>query len=361
VTASAEAVRWLERAPAGWDALLAADPDGSPGHARGFVEAFAAVRPGCEPAYLVAGPDDAPTAGVPAVIERRAGLHWLHLLPSLLPATALAPPGGHAAADLACARAIAGRALSLGVVGGSWVVARHEAPAPAEAALAEVPGETRVLATAVVDLSAGVEAAWRRVERHARQEVRAALRRGLELAEEPGELESAHALYTTQARGWHGHAPLPIELARRLLAPSPGGAPIGRLFTARDRAGLLSAVLVLAGAHEWFAWWSGSHADARRRHAFGALLWHAAEQAALAGARRFNVGASAAREGVGAFKRSLGAEVRDVRVRWIAPAGAGPVGHLVAALQSRARRGRARGVAEAGQEPSRGTSPERPA
>lgn len=354
MTAAPEAARWLERAPDGWDALVAGDPDASPAHARGFVEALAAVRPGCTAAYLVAGADEAPTAGLPAVIERRAGLHWLHLLPSLLPATPLAPPGAHGAADDACACAIAAQARALGAVGGAWVIARHAAPTAAATTLERVPGETRVLPTAVVDLAAGFDAAWRRVDRHARQEMQAARRRGLELGEEPGALEAAHALYATQARSWNAHATLPIELARRLLAAPTGAAPLARLFTARDARGLLSAVLVLTGRHEWFAWWSGSHPDARRRHAFGALLWHAAERASAAGARRFNAGASAAREGVGSFKRSLGADVRDVQVRWIAPAGGGPVVRLVAALQARARRGRARGIERSAGAPETG-------
>jgi len=199
------------------------------------------------------------------------------------------------------------------------------------------------MTASVVDLDAGLETAWRRIERHARQDLTAARRHGVRCAEEPAALETAHALYVNQARGWGGHRPLPIELARRLLEPAADGGREARLFTARDDRGILSAVLVLTGEHEWFARWSGSHPDARRRHAFAALLWSVAEAAAAAGARRFNVGASSGRAGVESFKRTLGARPVPVLVRWLDARAAGPLGRAVAAMQSRLRRGRARG------------------
>jgi len=281
--------------------------------------------------------------GAPVTFERRAGLEWLHASPWLLPGTPLARPGHHAEVDIAVGTALAAEARVRGVAGGEWVVYRPEGPAPDPMALESVGGETRLMHAGVVELGSGIEGAWKRLERHARQDLAAARRRGLVTAEEPGALEAAHALYVAQARGWGAHRPLPIELARRLLAPGEDGAREARLFTARDGRGLLSAVLVLAGEHEWFAWWSGSHPDARRRHAFPLLLWSAAEAAAAAGARRFNVGASAGRAGVESFKRTLGATLVPVHVRWIDARHAPLAGRVVAALQARWRRGRSRG------------------
>lgn len=331
---------WREGVPRGWDALVAADPSASPVHREGFRRHLADTLPGMRWGTLVVERAGTLIGGAPLTIERRAGLTWLHASPWLLPGTPLANPGDHREVDLAVGLGLAAQARAIGAAGGEWVVYRPEGPAPDPAALERVGGETRLMHAAVVDLDPAMETAWRRIERHARQDLAAARRRGVTCADEPGALETAHALYVAQSRSWPAHRPLPIELARRLLTP---GSSEARLFTARDERGILSAVLVLTGEHEWFAWWSGSHADARRRHAFPLLLWFAAEMAARAGAHRFNVGASAGRAGVEAFKRTLGARLVPVHVRWLDARHAPPVGRFAAALQGWMRRGRARG------------------
>ncbi len=111
-----------------------------------------------------------------------------------------------------------------------------------------------------------------------------------------------------------------------------------------DRGGTLATVLVLVHRHEWFAWWSGTHPDARRHHGFAFLLWEVAMRAAAAGADRFNLGSSAGLMGVEGFKRSLGARIVPTPVRWIAPHDTGVLGRALGALQGRVRRGRDRGV-----------------
>jgi Acetyltransferase (GNAT) domain len=334
---------WCDGVPPGWSRLVAGDVSASPAHREGFRRHLAATLPGHRWGTLAVTRDGELIGGAPVTIERRGGLEWLHVSPWLLPGTPLAVPGRHAEVDRAVAAGLAAQAGAIGAAGGEWVLYRPEGPDPDPGALASVGGETRHMTASVVDLDAGLETAWRRIERHARQELTAARRHGIVCAEEPGALETAHALYVSQARGWGAHRPLPIELARRLLEPGADSAREARLYTARDDRGILSAVLVLTGEHEWFAWWSGSHPDARRRHAFAALLWSVAGQAAATGARRFNVGASSGRAGVEAFKRTLGARPVPVLVRWLDARSAGLVGRVVAAVQGRLRRGRARG------------------
>jgi hypothetical protein len=334
---AAPAVRWHDTPPAAWEALLEQDPNASPAQRPGVARAFAAFRSGAAPAWLTIGPEDAPLGGAVCVVERRAGFPWLHALPQLLPGTPLARAGAHAQVDQAVGGAFAERVEALGAVGGEWVFHRPEGPPPDPAALTRLPGETRVLTVALVDVGDGMEAAWGRLARHARQELASARRAGLVAHEAPDALEEVYALHAAR---WG--AGLPLELSRRLLEPEPGGA-CARLYVTGDRAGLLAGVLVLVHRHEWFAWWSGARDEARPRHAFAALLWSVAEHAAAAGARRLNVGASAGRGGVEGFKRSLGARLVPAPVRWLGPHAAGPLGRGLAMLQARLRRGRARG------------------
>jgi hypothetical protein len=334
---------WCDGVPPGWSRLVAADPSASPAHREAFRRHLAATLPGHRWGTLAVYREGELVGGAPLAIERRGGLEWLHASPWLLPGTPLAIPGRHGEVDRAVATGLATTAHAIGAAGGEWVLYRPAGPESDPTSLDLVQGETRRMTASVVDLDPGLETAWKRIERHARQELTSARRHGIACAEEPEALETAHALYASQARGWRGHRPLPIELARRLLAPAPDGGPEARLFTARDDRGILSTALVLTGEHEWFAWWSGSHPDARRRHAFGALLWSVAVAAAGAGARRFNVGASAGRTGVETFKRTLGARSVPVQVRWLDSNTAGPMGRFVATVQARWRRGRARG------------------
>lgn len=336
------AARWRDGAPQDWGALLAADPSASAAHRPQVWEAFAATLPGFTPRVATVERDGRTIGGLPVLVERRGGLHWLHALPMLLPGAPLALPGEHARVDAEVAAALAGLATELGVVGGEWALWRPCGPAVDAAELAALGGETRRLTGSVVPLGDGLAAALGRVDRKQRQEVRRARSAGLAFAEEPFALEACHALHAAQGARWRGHHALPLALSRRLLAASPG-SPVARLFTLRLAGELVSGAFALDGPHETLVWWSGTHPGGRRLHAFPLLLWKIVEWAAAAGRARVNLGASTGLQAVAAFKHSLGAEEIGYPVLWLDAARAGPLARAVAWAQSRLRRGRPRG------------------
>jgi hypothetical protein len=320
--------------------VLAADPGASPGHRPALWAALAAVLPGLEVRFLAVGEGGALTGGMPVLLERRAGFHWLHALPYLLPGAPLARAGAHAAVDAAAAAALGALQRELRVVGGEWSLYRPGGPPPAAGVLEAVAGETRWIEAAAVDLGAGLDAAWSRVDRKTRQDVRQARAR-LACAEEPGALDEAYALHVAQSRAWRAHRPLPLELSRRLLADAGDGlGPVARLFTARHRGALVCATLVLDHPREAMPWWSGADPEARRLHAFPSLLWAVVEWAQRAGRLRVNLGACGGSGPVAAFKDSLGARLERYPVRWLDASAASAPGRVLAALQRRVRAGR---------------------
>jgi GNAT superfamily N-acetyltransferase len=329
---------------------VAADPCATAAHRARLWAALAQTLPGMESRFIAAEDEFGFQGGAPLLIERRAGLHWIHSLPFLLPGTPLASNGARREVDAAVARGLGSLQRELRAVGGEWSLYRFREDPVAPAALEAVSGETLLVETAIVDLAGGLSAARARMERKTRQAIHAARDHGLVFAEEPDSLEEGYALYLRQSRGWKGHRPRPVELSRRLLAlPAAGAAeakppdPLGRLFTVRDGRGLLSAAFALDHPREVMLWWSGTHPDARGRQAFVLLLGSVVEWAAAAGRARVNLGASAGLPSVAAFKRALGAtEVRHP-VRWLDARHATPVGSLVAAAQAGVRRRRARG------------------
>jgi hypothetical protein len=334
----------LDHVPAGWESLLAADPSASPSHRPEVWSAAAAAIPGFEWRLLAFESGGRLVSGVPLVLSRRGPFRWLHALPWVLPAPPLAAPGEHASADLVLAGAFAAYARELGVVGGEWSFYRPEGPAPDEACLARVPGETRWFEAALLRLSDGLDGLRARTSRKQRHALEQAREHGYVFAEEPESLDEAHALHLTQARAWRGHRPLPIELSRQLLAAG-GPEPAARLFTLRSRRGLVSATLALDSPAETFVWWSGTHPEGRRTHAFPLLMWSVAEWAASRGRRRLNLGASDRLPHVEAFKEALGAEAFRYPVRWLDSSAAGWLGRALERLQRRIRRGRPRGTA----------------
>lgn len=336
---------WLDAPPAGWSDLLRSDPNATAAHRPELWQALCAALPGLTARFaaVVAGEDL--IGGAPAVIERRGGFHWIQAMPMVLPGAPLARAGRHADVDRAVGAALAALRLEARALGGAWSLYRPRGPALAPEALAGLPGVTRVLESGVIELSGGHEAAWRRVDRKTRQEIQHA-RDGLRFDEDAGALDAAYALHAAQSRRWRGHAPLPLELSRRLLAAAPrgNGAPPARLFTARDPRGLLSAAFALDHPRETLVWWSGTHPDGRARQAFGFLLWSIAEWALSAGRERLNLGASPGLDPVASFKRSLGAAPIAYPVRWLDASGASLAGRVVAAAQRWRRRGRALGT-----------------
>ena len=330
----------LDHVPAGWDALLAADPSASPSHRPEVWECLAATIPGCEWRLLVHRSEAGVlVAGAPLVLARRGPFRWLHALSWLLPAPPLAMPGTHAAADAVLALAFAAFAREQRAVGGEWSLYRPEGPAPADAVLASVPGETRWFEAALLRLEHGLEPVLRRMSRKQRQALEHARGRGYAFTDDPAGLDEAHALHLAQARAWRGYQPLPLDVSRRLLH-ARGEAPVARLFTLRSARGLVSATLALDSHHETFVWWSGTSPEGRRAHAFPLLLWCICEWAAARGRRRLNLGASTGLPHVAAFKDALGAEAFRYPVRRLDASASGWTGRAIAALQRAVRRGR---------------------
>jgi len=329
--------RLLDRAPDGWSALLELDPDATPGHRPELWQAFAAGGSGFEPRVIVVEEEGALRGGMPLAIERRGGLAWIRALPSLLPAAPLSSGGPKGDVDLAVARALGDLQREIRACGGEWACYRPAGEPVAEAALSQVRGETRWMECARIDLSGGIDAALRAMDRKTRQEVARARHPAITFEEAPGALDEAYALHVHQSRAWR-HRPLPIELSRRLL--DSGAA---QLLCAHDARGVLCAALALDGPNETFLWWSGSHPGARASEVFPALMWWAAEWAAARGRARLNLGASRGLERLTRFKLSLGAKPFRYPIRWLDASAAPPLGKLAAAVQRRLRRGRARG------------------
>jgi len=330
----------LDHVPAGWDALVERDPAASPAHRPGLWQAIAAAIPAFDWRLLVAYEAGVLAAGAPVMIERRGPFRWLHALPWLLPGAPVARPGGHAHADAMLAAAFAGLAREQLAVGGSWSFYRPGAPAPDAGALERLPGETRSFEAALLPLAGGLASVRASMGRKQRQSLDQSLEWPYEFGEDPGALDAAYALHLAQSAHWGGHRPLPLELSRRLLQPGGSDSPVARLFTLRSPEGVVSATLALDGPHETFVWWSGTHLSARRRGAFGRLLWGVAEWAASRGRLRLNLGASTGLPHVAAFKSSLGAQGERYAVRWLGAQHAGPAGRLLARAQAWRRRGR---------------------
>jgi hypothetical protein len=340
-------VRVLDAPPPGWNTLLVEDRNATSGHRPELWLTLTETLGGMRLRFIAVEDRGLLLGGGAVMIERRAGFHWIHALPFMLPGAPLARAGAHGAVDAAFGAALSQLQRELRAVGGEWALYRPEGPAPDGAAVEAASGETRFVETSVMELANGSEAAWRRVDRDVRHELRRARARGLCVAEEPDALEEAYALHLAQARHWGGYRPLPLDLSRRLLEATStlGGVavPLARLYTVRDPRGLICGMFFLDHPREIFAWWSGSRTGPRVQHAIPYLLWTAARRAHDAGRVRLNLGGSLGRATLASFKQALGARVHRYPVRWL-DARRGPwAGRFLAGLQQHLRRGRFRG------------------
>jgi hypothetical protein len=326
---------------------LRGDPNATPAHRPEVWQAFAESLPGHHLECFEVRDAAGLAGGCAAMVQRRAGLRWIHAMPMLLPGTPLARAGEHAAVDASVGLGFAALQKDLHAVGGEWALYRPLGPTVDISSLSVPGGKTRVLETAVIELDQGIVAARKGMDRKTRQAISRARARGVVFAEEPDALPNAYALHVRQSKAWPGHRPLPIELSRRLLLAKPSCGiedPVARLFTVRDGRGLLSCVFALDHPRETFLWWSGTHPDGRSLQAFAVLLWGVVEWAAARGRTRVNFGASAGLESVAAFKDSLGAALLRSPVRWLGAGEASWAGRVAGTIQERLRRRRARGT-----------------
>jgi hypothetical protein len=342
---SAAIARVGDAPPPGWSDLLLEDRNATAAHRPELWTVLSQIHPGWSLRFLAVERDGALLGGAPLFLDRRLGHTWIHAMPYVLPGTPLARPGCHAEVDAASGVAMGALQREVRAVGGEWSLYRPAGPDPGDATFASTSGETRRLETSNIDLEEGLAAAWRRVDRDTRHELRRARARGLRVAEEPEALEPTYALHLAQARAWPRYRPLPLEVSRRLLgAPSAGFLPpVARLVTVRDRRGLVAGMFFLDHVHEILGWWSGMRGGPRAQHAMPFLVWSVVEWAAEAGRRRLNLGGSIGRASLAAFKHALGARACSYPVRWL-DAGHGPwTARLLAGLQRGVRRGRFQG------------------
>lgn len=332
--------RWADRATDEWLALIETDVSATPSHHPDTWRALSAALPASRIRLIEVREDGRLVGGTPCAIETRLGLSWLHAMPFGLGAAPLAVAGRAAEVDEAVGRALAAFHRERSLVGGEWTCSRAEGEPVAAAALEALPGETRIMTTAVIDLEEGAAGMRARMDRKTRQDIVRSASRGVRCEEDAGALERVYALHTRQSRAWRGHRPLPLELSRRLLASG-----VAHVLVAHDRDGVLCGLFALDAPHETFLWWSGSHASARASDATPRLMAWAAEWAAARGRRRLNLGASRGLRALESFKRSMGAREVPYPVRWMSSEARAPLGRMAAALQRRVQRGRHRGTA----------------
>jgi hypothetical protein len=332
---------WADRATSEWLALIDADPCATPSHHPDTWRAMGAALAAYRMRLVEVREAGRLVGGAPFAIETRLGLTWLHGMPFGLSAAPLALPGRGAEVDEAVGRALAAFHREHGLVGGEWACGRADGAPVAAAALELLPGETRFMESAVIDLGAGDEAVRSRMDRKTRQNIVRSASRGVRCEEDASALERVYALHARQARAWRGHRPLPLELSRRLLE-----AGVAHVLVAHDREGVLCGLFALDAPHETFLWWSGSHPSARASDATPRLMAWAAAWAAERGRRRLNLGASRGLPALESFKRSMGSRVVRYPVRWLSSGARAPLGRVAAALQRRVRQSRHRGKPE---------------
>ena len=109
---------------------MARDPCATAAHRWPLSRILADTLPAIEPRFVAAMERDRLVGGAAVAIERRAGFHWIHALPFLLPGAPLAAEGLRREVDAAVARGIRDLARELQAVGGEWSLYRFGAEPP---------------------------------------------------------------------------------------------------------------------------------------------------------------------------------------------------------------------------------------
>lgn len=303
------------RAPAGWDALVAADGSHDYPHTAHWNESAAAALPGAAAAWLTAREGDRLVAGL-AAIERAYGRWPLarRRLDSSCEGTSCGPLvaadlPGHRQEELVRALLAAYLRLRRGSLGAVTLALGPERERRWGPLLAGAPDWRRHDSpTAVIDLEGGADVvAARRLSMVKRNERNRSLRRGatFEATTDPSALAAYYPIYLAAAAQW-GVVPTPLPFLQALLAD-----PAGRVFftCVRVDGRVAGGHLNLHLGDRVFAWNGVTDPAVARTH-FPATLcfWGDIVEACRRGARWLDVGASGGISSLDGFKRYFGAE-----------------------------------------------------
>ncbi|HPE05777.1 MAG TPA: GNAT family N-acetyltransferase [Thauera sp.] len=304
----------LDAAPADWTDLLDADPAADAWHCPFWIEAVARHRPGTRPLWLVVRDGGRLVAGL-AALETPGATGRLDSGPD---GTAGGPV---VRADLPADQAMAAARLLVdallerrgGALRGCGISLN---PGHEQRWSSLLAGDARFrrrdVASAVLDLEGGAEAAGARFNKAKRNERSRGLRRGVvaEVSTCAADLEAWHALHAQAAAHW-GVAPLPLGLVRELVDHRPGADGAGAFFTCVRLEGQVVGGHLNLHRGPWVTAWSGVTDPALARTHFPSTVavWGDVEEACRRGARWLDLGASGGIDSLSEFKRSLGARM----------------------------------------------------
>jgi CelD/BcsL family acetyltransferase involved in cellulose biosynthesis len=294
--------------PAGWNSLVAADPDASFFHDPVWIQSLARVYTSFRPLYFLARDDSGRLlGGLPAVRSSRAGLTQLLSLPFGSYGTPLVAPGSAAQAGQVRAALLDrwfAEARRPGVVRAHLTPFQAEAPNPVH--LRFPPSWRRNERTHLIPLREGFEAIWfHRYDKENRTASRKAVKLGVIVAREPGEpgARIIEELYRRQHPEWTGHIPYRYGLFRSLVETCGDRVEV---WVARQADRPVFAVMTFYHRDTVMPWLSGNTADARALCAGNLVHKVMIEDAASRGFATYNFGGSGGVPGIEAFKVAFG-------------------------------------------------------
>ncbi|MHB8078237.1 MAG: GNAT family N-acetyltransferase [Candidatus Krumholzibacteriia bacterium] len=295
--------------PAGWDALLAADPDATFFHTPLWSDALRRHAGGVTPLWFVAREGGRCLGGLSAVTRRRGPLR---LLQSHFDGTAggplIAPDLPEPARDAVAAALLErwARAARRPDVAAASLILAPAADARWGGGLARLGWRRRDLPFAAIPLAGGPAAVeYGVLPKNRRNERNRALRRGCTagVTTDPGVLAEYYPIYLTAARRW-GVAPTPEALLRELLVRGDGAAFLS--WVRRDGRLVGGHVCFRHGA-EVVAWNGATLPEHAEVFPATLLVWTDVVEACRGGAQRLDLGGSGGIAGVARFKELLGA------------------------------------------------------